>query len=110
LVEVIDALASSPARVRAIDTVVGDVLQGRQDLSACKGEMGTGYEVFMDGHWSTNIDCSGLVRYTRCELASLFGTYHIDGKGNEIIKPAGEPLQTDQVYFKSLRVHDSLLA
>ena len=100
LVEVIDALASSPARVRAIDTVVGDVLQERQDLSACQGEMGKGYEVFMDGHWSTALDCSGLVRYTRGELASLFGTYHIDGKGNEIIKPPGEPLQTDQYISK----------
>jgi hypothetical protein len=100
LTEVLAAMASSPARVRAIDTVVGDVLQGRQDMSACRGEGGIGYEVFMEGRWSTALDTSGLALYTRGELASLFGTYYVDNNGNEIIKPPGEPMQTDQYISK----------
>jgi hypothetical protein len=60
LSEVHKALACGAARVRAIDTVVGEVLQGRQDMSVCQGENGKGYEVFQHGRWDISSEFSGL--------------------------------------------------
>ena len=65
LEEVWTALGNGAGRVQAIDTVVGEVLQGRQHMSVCQGEDGKGYEMFQDGKWDTASDFGGLVLFMK---------------------------------------------
>jgi hypothetical protein len=95
LSEVHKALACGAARVRAIDTVVGEVLQGRQDMSVCQGENGKGYEVFQHGRWDVSSEFSGLVLFMKNELCELFGQTWTRGDGEEISIPPPEPMQSD---------------
>ena len=44
--EVKAALSQHACKVREIDTVVGEIMQGRQDMSVCHGECNKGYELF----------------------------------------------------------------
>jgi hypothetical protein len=101
--EVQVALAGGASRVRAIDTVVGEVLQGRQNMSACQGENGKGYEIFKDGKWDTSLDFAGLVLFMKSELRDTFSRSRMSrgaDDDDEVPVPPPEPLQSDSFITK----------
>jgi hypothetical protein len=98
--EVAVALQRGPARVRAIDTVVAEILQGQENTAICKSEDDKGYQIFKNGQWDTSVDFKGLCKHIKQRLVEVFGTHYINTSGEEITRPPVEPLQNDSFIEK----------
>jgi hypothetical protein len=87
-----------PGAVRNIDTVVGEVMIGRQDCSLSKTK--TSYEVFREGCWEMDVSYDDLCCQVKRDLADTFGRTLQDASGDEYRKPPPPPFQQDQFVRK----------
>ena len=70
--EVMAAIKDGAPRVRGIDTVVAEIIQGQENMSTCKGEEPNSYEIFRDLTWETSVDFKGLCLYIKQRLGRFF--------------------------------------
>ena len=80
--------------IRNIDTVIGEVMQGRQDTSLAK--TAEGYEVFRNNRWDMNVTYDDMCLEFKGELAKTFGRPGFSTLRNEDYwKPPPQPFQQD---------------
>ena len=88
--------------VSNIDTVVGEVMIGRQDCSLAKNHSDT-FELFRNGKWEMNINAKALCLEIKEELAYAFGSTCMTMCGNEEVEsrvPPRPPFQKDDFIAK----------